>query len=291
MRSGRTNAERIVMSTARRSRKRSEVAASLAPELCRTVDDVAREHIATVMKACRGNRTNAARILGIDRKTLVRHLDRWGIDIAPEQRALRPGSLVAIEGIDGSGITTQAQHLVQYLNEHGHRAMYTSEPSTGDVGQLIRHRLASKSLRTDAGTMRTLSLLFAADRTDHFQTVVAPALASGITVVSDRWYHSSLAYQRTTVERDWIIGLHRHTRTPDVTIFLEVRPDIGQARRSAAERTPELFHDLALQQQVVHGYRATIAELRAEGERIEVVDGERAASAVSVTVVRALGLP
>jgi dTMP kinase len=242
------------------------------------------------MNACRGNRTNAARVLGIDRKTLVRYLDRWGIDIAPEQRSLHPGSLVAIEGIDGSGITTQAQHLVEYLNAHGHRAMYTSEPSTGSVGQLLRQLLASRSLRADAGTVRMLSLLFAADRTDHFQTVVAPALASGITVVSDRWYHSSLAYQRTRVERDWIIGLHRHTRTPDITFFLEVRSDIGQARRSAAERTPELFHDLELQEQVVHGYRATIAELRAEGERIEVVDGERAATTVSAAVLRALGL-
>ena len=158
------------------------------------------------------------------------------------------------------------------------------------MGQLIRGMLASSSLPTDSDTMRTLSLLFAADRMDHYQKLVAPALANGITVVTDRWYHSSLAYQRTGGDRDWIMGLHRHTPAPDVTVFLEVRPDIGQARRSAAQRKPELFHDLALQHQIVLGYRATIAELRAEGERIEVIDGERAAIMVATAVLRAVGV-
>jgi dTMP kinase len=259
----------------------------LAPELRRTVDDVARDHVAMVLDACHGNRTSAARILGIDRKTLTRNLARWGIAIAPEQAVLRPGSLVAIEGIDGSGITTQARLLVEHLEAHGHRAIYTGEPSSGPVGRLIRQLLATPSPGDD---MRTLSLLFAADRADHFRTVVAPALAAGITVISDRWYHSALAYQRAAVDRDWIVELHRPTRAPDVTILLEVRPEIGQARRSAAERPAELFHELRIQQQVVLGYRATVSELRAAGERIEVIDGERAVAAVSSAVLRALGM-
>jgi dTMP kinase len=93
-------------------------------------------------------------------------------------------------------------------------------------------------------------------------------------VVSDRWYHSSLAYQGTGADRDWITTLNARARRPDVTIFLEVRPEVAAQRRVAAGRVQELFEDLRMQQDVAAGYRATIAELTALGERIEVIDGE-----------------
>ncbi len=155
---------------------------------------------------------------------------------------------------------------------------------------MLRRLLASKSTLGHAGAVRTLSLLFAADRVEHFHRVVAPALGGGVTVISDRWYHSSLAYQRTAVERDWIMTLNRHTRTPDATVYLSVRPELGQARRVAAGRAPEFFHDLATQREVVAGYQATIAELRVEGEHIEVIDGEQTEDLVATSVLHALGL-
>ncbi len=263
---------------------------TLAPEDCRTLDEVARSHVQTALAICHGNQSNAARALGLDRKTIARWMRKWGIAITAEPRTLLPGSLVAIEGIDGSGITTQAKRLVDYLSSRGHRALLTAEPSDGDIGKLIRRRLTETTELSQPGTLRALSLLFAADRVDHFHRVVAPALANGITVVSDRWYHSSLAYQRTGVERDWIMSLNRYTRTPDVTVFLEVQPEVGQQRRTAAGRAPELFHDLQMQREVVGGYRVTISELRAEGERIEIIDGERSADVVFSAVLSALGL-
>ena len=255
-----------------------------------TLDDVARAHVKAVLAACHGNRTNAARVLGVDRKTLARNMIRWGISVTPELQALRPGSLVAIEGLDGSGITTQAKRLVGYLTANGHRAVMTSEPTERRIGAFIRELLADKSALAADGAMRALSLLFAADRVDHLRGVVAPALASRTTVVSDRWYHSSLAYQRTGVERDWIATLNRHSQTPDVTIFLDVRADIAQARRAAANRPREFFHEPATQLEVAAGYRATIAELRSEGERIEIIDGEQPEDAVFTNVLRVLGL-
>ncbi len=242
------------------------------------------------MIACRGNRTNAARILGVDRKTLAKYLMQWGIAAGAERREVRPGSLIAIEGLDGAGLTTQANRLVDYLNAKDHHAMVTSEPTTGPIGRLLREVLAKRSLLSHAGAMPTLSLLFAADRVDHFHRLVAPALAAGTTVVSDRWYHSSLAYQRTGVDRDWIAGLNRYTRTPDVTIFLDITPELGQRRRFAAGRMQEYFHDLPTQREVAAGYRATIMELREAGERIEIVDGDQSLDAAATAIVRALGL-
>src|SRR5262245_2463720 len=115
----------------------------------------------------------------------------------------------------------------------------------------------------------TFGLLFAADRMDHLQREVEPQLAAGAIVVSDRWYHSSLAYQGTGADRDWIANLNARARRPDLTIFLEVRPTIAAQRRIAAGRVEELFEDLRMQEEVAAGYRATIAELAAAGERIE----------------------
>jgi len=260
----------------------------LSPDERVTLDEVARAHVRTVLAACGGNRTNAARVLGVDRKTLARHLRRWGIPSAAERHDLHPGSLIAIEGLDGSGITTQARRVVELLERSGHRAIYTCEPSAGPVGELIRALLARDGALPAAGAVRTLSLLFAADRVDHFHRIVAPALASGTTVVSDRWYHSSLAYQRTVVDREWIAALNRHTRTPDVTVVLEITPETGQRRR--AGRSQEYFHDLAIQRQVAAGYRATIAELRAEGEHIVAVDAEPPVDQVTTSIVRILGI-
>jgi dTMP kinase len=261
----------------------------LSPQERQTLDEVMRAHVRAVLEACHGNQTNAARALGIDRKTLARSMRRWRLPATPEPRELRVGSLIAIEGIDGAGITTQAKRLVAHLSAREHPAVMTCEPSDGPVGELLKQLLAHNSL-APAGMMRTLSLLFAADRVDHYHRVVAPALAAGTTVVSDRWYHSSLAYQRTGVEREWIAALNRHTRIPDVTVFLDVPPEVGLARRKAAGRVPELFHDLEIARSVVGGYRVTIGELRAEGERIEIVDGDRSEHAVFGDVLRAIGI-
>ena len=122
-------------------------------------------------------------------------------------------------------------------------------------------------------------------RLDHIQREVDPALAAGKVVVSDRWYHSSLAYQGTGADRDWIATLNARARRPDITIFLKVRPEVAAARRAAAGRVQELFEDMRMQAEVEAGYRATIQELMAQGERIEVVDGELAADQVFAAVV------
>ena len=114
-------------------------------------------------------------------------------------------------------------------------------------------------------------------------------LAAGATVVSDRWYHSSLAYQGTGADRDWIAMLNARARRPDVTVFLKVRPDVAAQRRLAAGRSQELFEDVRMQHEVDAGYRATIAELIAAGERIEIIDGELPEAAVFAAIAKIVG--
>lgn len=198
--------------------------------------------------------------------------------------------LIVIEGLDGAGTTTQVRRLVEHLNAHGTPAHGTREPSDGPVGRLIREMLTGgHAIEGEKLSQGTFGLLFAADRLDHMQREVEPKLRAGVTVVSDRWYHSSLAYQGTGADRDWIATLNARARRPDITLFLKVRPEVAAQRRAAARRKEELFEDLRMQQEVDAGYTATIAELKAQGERIEILDGEQSEDQVFAAILRSIG--
>lgn len=183
--------------------------------------------------------------------------------------------LIVLEGLDGAGTTTQARLVVEALRQKGRSVHLTREPSDGPVGQLVREMLVGKhGIDGQPLSQITFSLLFAADRIDHLQREVEPALARGEVVVSDRWYHSSLAYQGTGAERAWIQVLNQRARRPDLTILLRVDPETAARRRVAAGRAQELFEDLAMQQRVAAGYDQVFAALR-DREPVAVVDGER----------------
>jgi dTMP kinase len=197
--------------------------------------------------------------------------------------------LIVIEGLDGAGTTTQVRRLVEHLNTRGQRAHATREPSDGPVGKLIREMLTGgHAIEGQKLSQSTFGLLFAADRLDHLQREVEPKLHAGTWVVSDRWYHSSLAYQGTGADRDWIAMLNGRARRPDVTVFLRVRPEVAAQRRVDAGRVQELFEDLEMQREVDAGYRATIDELAAQGEKIITINGEQSEDDVFVEVVRAV---
>jgi len=190
--------------------------------------------------------------------------------------------LIVLEGIDGAGTTTQALRLEAALRADGRDVHRTREPSDGPIGRLLREMLAGKHAPVDA---TTLSLLFAADRADHLGREVEPALARGTVVISDRWYHSSLAYQGAGEERAWIRTLNARARHPDLTLLLDIDAEVGARRRSDAGRPDELFDELELQRRVAANYREVAAELSAAGERVEILDGRRDVDAVARDVL------
>lgn len=199
--------------------------------------------------------------------------------------------LIVLEGLDGAGTTTQVKRLVEHVRARGGKAHATREPSDGPIGRLIREMLTGgHAIPGQQIAQSTFGLLFAADRLDHLQREVEPQLADGALVVSDRWYHSSLAYQGTGADRDWIATLNARARRPDLTIFLEVRPEVAAQRRVAAGRVQELFEDLRMQEEVAAGYKATLAELAAQGERIETLDGEASPDAVAAAIAKLVGV-
>ncbi len=194
--------------------------------------------------------------------------------------------LIVIEGLDGAGTTTQARLVVEALRQRKVGAHLTREPSDGPVGKLIREMLVGQhAIAGQPLSQTTFSLLFAADRLDHLQREVEPALARGEVVVSDRWYHSSLAYQGTATERAWIDLLNQRARRPDLTVLLRVRAETAARRRVAAGRAQELFEDLAMQERVAAGYDQVFASL-VDREPVVVLDGEREIDRVFADLMR-----
>src|SRR5262249_55207841 len=122
-------------------------------------------------------------------------------------------------------------------------------------------------------------LLFAADRMDHLAREVLPALDRGTHVVSDRYYHSSLAYQGEESEREFVEMVNQRARPPDLTLLLRVSARQAAQRRHQAGRRTERYDDEELQQRIAHNYDRLVSRLQAT-EQIRVVDGSLPPSAV-----------
>jgi dTMP kinase len=197
----------------------------------------------------------------------------------------RRGRFVVLEGLDGAGTTTQAARLAEALRRAGHQVILTREPSDGPVGTLLRSaldgrlRLPGRRKLSDAA----LALLFAADRLDHLASTVEPGLAAGAVVVSDRYALSSLAYQGRVLGQAWVLALNARARTPDLTLFLEVRPRVAAARRRMRGGRQERFDDAHTQASVARAYDAVMT-LHQRAHHVRRIDGERDVDTVAAEV-------
>jgi len=187
------------------------------------------------------------------------------------------GRFVVIEGIDGAGTTTQTARLVAELTMKGHDAHGTREPSTGPVGQLLRKILGGAHAPVDGTTM---ALLFAADRADHLAREIVPALQRGAIVVSDRYYHSSFAYQATETDGQFVERINHRARAADLSVLLRVPAETAALRRARAGRAVERYDDLPVQRRVAEHYDRVFARLADKGERVAIVDGGQEPDAV-----------
>jgi dTMP kinase len=208
---------------------------------------------------------------------------------------VKPGFIV-LEGIDGSGTTTQVRRLVERLAALGHDAIATREPSDGPVGKLIREVLEHRVVVPDAQGTRapdwsTLALLFAADRADHTDRVIRPALERGQIVVSDRYTLSSLVYQSLTGgERQeplaWLRTINQAALVPALVVVLEVGAEVAAKRRALRGGQPDLFELDALQARLALAY-ARAEDYLGPGQRVEHLDGNRPVDEVFADVERA----
>ena len=160
------------------------------------------------------------------------------------------GLLIALEGVDGSGTTSQRELVAAALREQGFTVHTTAEPSTGPIGKLLREILSGETKTSP----ETVALLFAADRLDHLKREIVPALEQGHIVLTDRYIHSSVAYQSLAMDKDWIISLNREAKLPDLAILVKVSVEVAAKRRQERGGPEELFDAIEAQRKIATAY-------------------------------------
>ena len=204
------------------------------------------------------------------------------------------GAFIVIEGIDGSGTTTQTALLEKRLTASGRAVVSTREPTAGPVGSMIRQVL-TKRLREPSGApfnASTMALLFAADRVDHGAVLITPALASGAVVISDRYDHSSVGYQGLTGKLPfaeaafWLRAINTRAVRPDLVVVVDIDPREAENRRRARGGAEELYEVAALQAHLCT-YYSNLSKYFPE-DTIVHVDGSRGTDDVGAAIDRAV---
>lgn len=186
------------------------------------------------------------------------------------------GIFICIEGLDGSGKTTHAHRLVRHLQEKGFDAVYTTEPSRGELGKFIRGTILEAKKRVP---IVVEAFLFAVDRVEHFEKEVKPALKEGKIVVSDRCVYSSLAYQGAAgLDLEWIKKINRFALPPDLALYIDVPPEVVVKR---IRRKKSVMERLETQRRVKEVYMKFV-----DNGKLVPIDGDRKKAEVEQDILK-----
>jgi dTMP kinase len=189
---------------------------------------------------------------------------------------VKRGVFICIEGVDASGKTTQAHLLVENLKRRGFDVDYTKEPSEGRVGEFIMHYVLNRKERLPVAVE---ALLFAADRVDHIENLISPALERGKIIVCDRYIYSTLAYQGAVgLSLDWIEQINKFALVPDIALFLDAHPEIVFER---LKRKKSVMETLQNQLKVREMYINIV-----NSGRLTLVNGDNSIGQVSEIVLK-----
>lgn len=180
------------------------------------------------------------------------------------------GVFICVEGLDGSGKTTQAKILTERLSKI-RVAVYTAEPSQGKTGIYIRECCLYEDKRLP---IESEALLFAADRIEHLENEIKPALAEGKVVICDRYIYSSYAYQGSAgLNLGWIERINSFAFKPDYAVFIDVPPERVLER---LKRKKSVMETLVIQRKVRETYLKYV-----EKGKLILLDGDESKDAVA----------
>lgn len=196
-----------------------------------------------------------------------------------------PKNIIAIEGIDGSGKTTQAKLLQQRLIKENINCILTREPSSGQIGLFIR-KVLSGECDVDE---RAMALLFAADRLDHLfnsrSDINQGSLGNNLLII-DRYYLSSFAYQSSALGEEFIIAANTVAIKffkPLCHIFMDINLDTAMERISARGQKTDVYENRAYLEKVRKSYFETFERFSGK-ENIIIVDANREVSQISAEI-------
>lgn len=177
--------------------------------------------------------------------------------------------LIAFEGIDGSGKSTQIKLLAEALRNKGHKVHTTCEPTSKALGKMIRASFSGEKPQDE----RVIAGLFVADRLQHIldeEEGILRKLKDGYTVITDRYYFSSFAYNSIQAPMDWVIAanaLSRNLAKADLHIYLDIKPEESMKRISQNRAKLELYENLENQKKVYSNYQKAF-ELMKDEEQV-----------------------
>ena len=192
------------------------------------------------------------------------------------------GYFISFEGIDGSGKSTQIQKLARFLETLGFDVLITREPGGSVGGEEIRNLLLQGNV--DRWSAETEILLFTAARRDHLERIILPAMEDDKIVICDRFTDSTRMYQgmRGPNLRNLVDMLNEKIINcdPDLTILIDIDPQISLKRAKSRETVEERFEDFGVEMQL--NMRNGFIELAKEfSNRIEVVNGQQSVDDLS----------
>ncbi len=203
---------------------------------------------------------------------------------------------ITLEGIEGSGKTTQIKNIVEFLENKGYDCVVTREPGGTKIGEKIRSILLDPENRNMEPACELL--LYFSDRVQHIKELINPALSEGKTIICDRFFDATLVYQGYArgLDLDLITGLHDMTvdgLKPDITILLDLLPEIGLSRaweqidhglRNEGETRFEK-ETLSFHEKVRAGY---LELARLEPKRFRIIDASKNKDQVKQQIIREL---
>jgi dTMP kinase len=203
---------------------------------------------------------------------------------------MKKNMFIAFEGIDGSGKSTQVKRLAERLEKAGHKVFITVEPTNSPIGTIIRNVFTGKF----EADHRVIAGLFVADRLNHLlgrdDDGILKKLEEGYTVITDRYYFSSYAYQGAHMPLDWVIEAHSLSAgllRPDLNIFIDIPPEISMERIRAGRNSTELYETIDNLIAVRSKYFEAF-EKQKHVEKIFITDGNRPAEEVAGEVWQAV---
>jgi len=183
------------------------------------------------------------------------------------------GILIVIEGLDGAGLSTQAALLTEHLRDKGGKVILTKEPTTSSIGNLIRSALKHEWKPSPLA----LQLLFAADRENHLEEEIEPALRENKIVISDRYILSSLAFGSIDVDQEFLKQINLKFRKPGLTFIIDTPPEVCLKRINENRATLELFEEERRLEKVRENYLA----LKNHFKNTFIINGDREKEEVS----------
>lgn len=193
-----------------------------------------------------------------------------------------PGKFIAIEGIDGSGTTAQVLRLNEYLFKEKIPSFFTQEPTNNVIGGVARGCLTG-DLKINSAV--GLQLLFAADRANHLEKEIIPALVQGTNVITKRYFLSSVAYGSVEInDADWLWKINDQFILPDLTIVLKISAQARMKKMGQNNLELNLFKDEESIQKVWANYEMIAKRY----PNIIIIDGEKSEEEVFEEIKRAV---